>query len=96
MTREEFKAHMTDAADPNKAPIALAAIREGVEELFTTGETAAKTLADNEATINELRSVNMKLFLRQGAGTDTEQDEPQEETLDQYNDRIGKMIRGEE
>lgn len=96
MTREEFKAHMIDATDAVKAPEALAAIRDGVEELFTTNEAAQAQATKDKATIHELQGVNMRMFLRGGNGQQEGGQEEQEETLDEYNARIGKMIRGEE
>lgn len=95
MTRDEFKGYMADAADANKAPAALAAISDGVAELFATSESAAAKIAEHEATISELRNVNTQMLLR-SVGADGAEDEPKEETLDEFNARMGKLMRGEE
>lgn len=96
MTRDEFNTYIVNAADSTKAPEALAAIRDGVEELFTTNEAAQAQAIKDKATIQELQGVNMRMFLRGGNGQQEGGQEEPEETLDEYNARIGKMIRGEE
>lgn len=97
MTRDEFTSYLTDAADPNKAPEALTKIRDGVSELFASSEAAQAQAKKDKATIEELQGVNMRMFLRDtGTGSGARQEQEHEETLDEYNARIGRMIRGEE
>lgn len=94
MTRDEFKSHILNATDPVKAPEALSAIKEGVEELFATNEAAAAQASADKQKIDELQQVNMRMFLRSGSRSDKPADE--EETIDEFNARMGKLIRGEE
>lgn len=94
MTREEFAAFMKDAADANKAPDALSRIKDGVEEMFATIDTLSESKTANEATIAELRDVNMRMFLRQGSPA--EDDEDEEETLDEMDERLRKQILEED
>lgn len=94
MTRDEFNTYIVNAADSTKAPEALAAIRDGVSELFVENEAAAAKAASDKQKIDELQQVNMRMFLRSGGqqGSDTEE----EESLEEFNARMGKLIRGEE
>lgn len=94
MTRDEFNAYMTDAADSVKAPEALSKIRDGVIELFTSNEAAAAQAAKDKQKIDELQGVNMRMFLRGGAETSTA--EEHDETIDEYKARMAAAIRGEE
>lgn len=94
MTREEFGKYLTAAANPDTAPDALASIKSGVDELFTTSETATATLADNAKTIADLRDTNMRMFLRQ-VGESGGQEEDKEETLEEYNRRFAAEMNGE-
>lgn len=95
MTRDEFAAYLNDAADANKAPDALAKIRDGVTEMYASIDSLTEAKTANEATIAELRDVNMRMFLRQGSAGDDD-DEDEEETLDEMDDRLRKQILGDE
>ena len=90
MTREEFDTLLTQAADPNQTALALSQIREGVGELFNSNENLSKQVNDDNETIAQLRQTNMQLFLR--IGGQAPQEEEKEETLEEMDERLRKML----
>ena len=90
MTREEFDTLLTQAADPNQTALALSQIREGVGELFNSNENLAQQVAEGNETINQLRQTNMQLFLR--IGGQAPEEEEKEETLEEMDERLRKML----
>lgn len=96
MTNEELEVLLTQAADPNTAPVALSSLRDNVRDLISNvGTLTAQTQADAK-TIADLRDVNMRLFLKTGSGAETGgQEEEHEETVEELNERLRKTLRGE-
>ena len=90
MTREEFDTLLTQAADPNQTALALSQIREGVGELFNSNENLSKQVNDSNETINQLRQTKMQLFLR--IGGQAPEEEEKEETLEEMDERLRKML----
>lgn len=90
MTREEFDTLLTQAADPNQTALALSQIREGVGELFNSNENLSQQVAESNDTIAQLRQTNMQLFLR--IGGQAPQEEEKEETLEEMDERLRKML----
>lgn len=90
MTREEFDTLLTQAADPNQTAIALTQIREGVGELFNSNENLSQQVAEGNETIAQLRQTNMQLFLR--IGGQAPEEEEKEETLEEMDERLRKML----
>ena len=90
MTREEFDTLLTQAADPNQTAMALAQIREGVGELFNSNENLSQQVAESNETIAQLRQTNMQLFLR--IGGQAPEEEEKEETLEEMDERLRKML----
>lgn len=90
MTREEFDTLLTQAADPNQTALALSQIREGVGELFNSNENLSQQVAEGNETINQLRQTNMQLFLR--IGGQAPEEEEKEETLEEMDERLRKML----
>lgn len=90
MTREEFETLLTQAADPNQTALALSQIREGVGELFNSNENLSQQVAEGNETIAQLRQTNMQLFLR--IGGQAPQEEEKEETLEEMDERLRKML----
>lgn len=90
MTREEFDTLLTQAADPNQTAIALTQIREGVGELFNSNENLSQQVAESNETIAQLRQTNMQLFLR--IGGQAPEEEEKEETLEEMDERLRKML----
>ena len=90
MTREEFETLLTQAADPNQTAIALTQIREGVGELFNSNENLSQQVAESNETIAQLRQTNMQLFLR--IGGQAPEEEEKEETLEEMDERLRKML----
>lgn len=90
MTREEFDTLLTQAADPNQTALALSQIREGVGELFNSNENLSQQVAESNETIAQLRQTNMQLFLR--IGGQAPQEEEKEETLEEMDERLRKML----
>lgn len=90
MTREEFETLLTQAADPNQTAMALSNIREGVGTLFDSNEQLSKQVNEDNETIAQLRQTNMQLFLR--IGGQAPQEEEKEETLEEMDERLRKML----
>lgn len=90
MTREEFDTLLTQAADPNQTALALSQIREGVGELFNSNENLSQQVAESNETIAQLRQTNMQLFLR--IGGQAPEEEEKEETLEEMDERLRKML----
>lgn len=90
MTREEFDGLLTQAADPNQTALALSQIREGVGELFNSNENLSQQVAESNETIAQLRQTNMQLFLR--IGGQAPEEEEKEETLEEMDERLRKML----
>ena len=90
MTREEFNTLLTQAADPNQTALALSQIREGVGTLFDSNENLSQQVAESNETIAQLRQTNMQLFLR--IGGQAPQEEEKEETLEEMDERLRKML----
>ena len=90
MTREEFETLLTQAADPNQTALALSQIREGVGELFNSNENLSQQVAESNETIAQLRQTNMQLFLR--IGGQAPEEEEKEETLEEMDERLRKML----
>ena len=90
MTREEFETLLTQAADPNQTALALSQIREGVGELFNSNENLSQQVAEGNETIAELRQTNRQLFLR--IGGQAPEEEEKEETLEEMDERLRKML----
>lgn len=90
MTREEFDTLLTQAADPNQTALALSQIREGVGELFNSNENLSQQVAEGNDTIAQLRQTNMQLFLR--IGGQAPEEEEKEETLEEMDERLRKML----
>ena len=90
MTREEFNTLLTQAADPNQTALALSQIREGVGELFNSNENLSQQVAESNETIAQLRQTNMQLFLR--IGGQAPEEEEKEETLEEMDERLRKML----
>ena len=96
MTREEFKALLAGAANPDTAADSLTSISDGVEGLFSELEAASAKASSDAETINQLRDSNMRLFLRvSGSEPDDEPDE-KEETVDEMKSRLRTAITGQE
>lgn len=90
MTREEFDTLLTQAADPNQTAMALTQIREGVDTLFNSNENLSQQVAESNETIAQLRQTNMQLFLR--IGGQAPEEEEKEETLEEMDERLRKML----
>ena len=90
MTREEFDTLLTQAADPNQTALALSQMREGVGELFNSNENLSQQVAESNDTIAQLRQTNMQLFLR--IGGQAPEEEEKEETLEEMDERLRKML----
>lgn len=90
MTREEFDTLLTQATDPNQTALALSQIREGVGELYNSNENLSQQVAESNETIAQLRQTNMQLFLR--IGGQAPQEEEKEETLEEMDERLRKML----
>ena len=96
MTREEFKALLAGAANPDTAADSLTSISDGVEGLFSELEAASAKASSDAETINQLRDSNMRLFLRV-SGTAPDDPEPDhEETVDEMKNRLRTAITGQE
>lgn len=80
MNREEFNSLFKDAVNPDTAPLALDAIRNGVDELFTLHESAVAQNETDAKTIASLRDVNARLYLKLSG--EVEENEPAERTRD--------------
>ena len=90
MTREEAKAYLADALDPDKAAGAIQYLSDGVEQLFGDYEAATAGLSERDEKITELRDTNNKLtaanlLLRT---SDVQEQEEKEETVDELNARL--------
>ena len=90
MTREELETLLTQASDPNQTAMALTQIREGVGELFNSNENLSQQVAESNETIAQLRQTNMQLFLR--IGGQAPEEEEKEETLEEMDERLRKML----
>lgn len=90
MTREEMKAALIRAANPDTAAEALTEISAAVDDLYTENEAAAAATAKANETIAQLRDANMRLFLRIGGDAETE--EEKEETIDEMTARLRESM----
>lgn len=86
MTREELKAILTAAGDPNTSAEALVTISDKVGGMITEADDLREKLSDAERTIASLRDTNMRLFLRTTGAGECDSDEPK---------KIGDMTRAE-
>lgn len=75
MTRDNMKAIIAQAADPDKTAEALTAIADEVTTLYDTVDSYAAQVAEKDKTIADLRDSNTRLFLRITTGTDTSPDD---------------------
>lgn len=75
MTRDDMKAIIAQAADPDKAAEALTAITDEVTTLYDTVDSYAEQVAEKDKTIADLRDSNTRLMLRITTGTDTSPDD---------------------
>ena len=93
--RDELNAMLTAAANPETAAEALADLATAITDVYDAYEGAVTQHNNDTATIASLRDSNMRLFLRLSGGNE-DTDDDHEETLDEYNTRISKMINEEE
>jgi hypothetical protein len=85
ISKDRLAALIKEAADPNKAPLALQALTDEVGGLIDEHATATATIAERDGTIAQLRDTNMQLFLRQTGnpqGAEPEKEETPDETFD--------------
>lgn len=89
--REKLKGIKTDdLAD-------LAEIMDMADGIENDLANANSVIADKDKEIAGLKEQNNKLYARMilTATGDVEKDEEHEETLEEFNERMGKLIRGE-
>lgn len=92
MKREEFKALLATAADPDKGPAALAAISDEAENLYNTIDTMNTKAAEDAATIGKLRETNMQLFLR--TATPSQETPPEKDAYEVLAEKIRSENNG--
>lgn len=95
-TKDQLAALLKDAADPNKAPLALQQLSESVGGLIDEHATATATIAERDRTIGQLRDTNMALFLKT-TGEPPATETPKEKTDDEiFDDLFTKQVLGKE
>ena len=64
-----------------------------IQELTQTRDTLTGQMAERDAQIEELRTLNQKLFLRVSQGTEPEEKDEPEESLEDFASQLKGVIR---
>lgn len=64
MTQEELNKWISEAANPDTAPGALASLKDGVERMIAQAEADKATIAERDAKISEINTRRMEEFMR--------------------------------
>lgn len=91
MTRDDFKALIVAAADPDRAAAAMADLTEKANELFDTVDAYGEKIQQLEGQVSQLRDDNHRLFLRV-ADAPAEKEEEKELTPEAELENLMKKI----